>query len=266
VLNWQVSEMWMPFIAGSFFVLPMVFFTWLLNHIPPPTDEDIVLRSIRKPMTGVERKLFIRTFLPGIIVIVFTYVLLTILRDFRDNFSNELWKELGYGNNAAIFTQTETWVSLIVLLCMSLLILVKNNIRAFMINHYIIIAGYALALISTLLFLGNYINPVIWMTMIGTGLYLCYVPFNALYFERMIATYKVKSNIGFIMYIADAFGYLGSVMVLFLKEFIGVKLSWTNFFTNAILIISVIGITGTFVAAFYFKRKYATGIPGKYNK
>ena len=256
VLNWQVSEMWMPFIAGAFFVLPMILFTWLLNHIPPPNDEDILLRSVRKPMTGIERKAFIRTFLPGIIVIIFTYVLLTILRDFRDNFSNELWKELGYGNNAAIFTQTETIVSLIVLVCMSLLILVKNNIRAFMINHFIIIVGYVLALISTLLFLAQLISPVIWMTMIGTGLYLSYVPFNALYFERMIATYKVKSNIGFIMYIADAFGYLGSVLVLFLKEFIGVKLSWTNFFTDAVLIISVIGIAGTFVAAFYFRRKY----------
>lgn len=256
VLYWHVSEMWMPFIAGGFFVLPMLLFTWLLNHVPPPTAEDVTLRSARKPMTGTERKEFIARFLPGIIVIVFTYVLLTILRDFRDNFSNELWNELGYGNNAAIFTETETYVSLIVLLCMSLLILVKNNIKAFMINHYIIIGGYCLALISTLLFLAGYINPVVWMTMIGTGLYLCYVPFNALYFERMIATYKVRSNIGFIMYIADAFGYLGSVLVLFLKEFIGVKLSWTSFFTNAVIIISVIGIAGTIIAAFYFKRKY----------
>lgn len=129
-----------------------------------------------------------------------------------------------------------------------------------MINHFIIIAGYILALISTLLFLAQYINPVIWMTMIGTGLYLSYVPFNALYFERMIATYKVKSNIGFIMYVADAFGYLGSVLVLFLKEFMGVKLSWTNFFTDAVIIISIIGILGTSIAAFYFKRKYLTPV------
>ncbi len=47
------------------------------------------------------------------------------------------------------------------------------------------------------------------MILIGTGLYISYVPFNALYFERMIATYKVQSNVGFIMYISDAFGYLG---------------------------------------------------------
>ena len=256
LLNWHITEMWMPFITGALFVLPMLLFTWLLNHVPVPTDEDVRLRSIRKPMTKEERKEFIAMFLPGIITIIITYVLLTVLRDFRDNFANELYTELGYGNNASIFTVTEIPVSLIVLCCMSLLVLVKNNFRAFMINHYMVMTGYALALVSTLLFTEHYLNPVMWMTMIGTGLYLSYVPFNALYFERMIASYKVKSNVGFIMYIADAFGYLGSVLVLFLKEFIGVKLSWTSFFTNAVVIVSVIGIAGTFVAMIYFRRKY----------
>ena len=71
--------------------------------MPAPTEQDIQLRSIRKPMTKQERKNFISLFLPGIVVIVTTYVLLTILRDFRDNFSNELYTELGYGNNASHF-------------------------------------------------------------------------------------------------------------------------------------------------------------------
>lgn len=256
LLDWHTSEMWMPFITGALFVVPMILFVWLLNHVPPPTEKDIALRSVRPPMTKEERKTFLAMFMPGIVVIVITYVLLTILRDFRDNFANELYTELGYGNSASIFTTTEIPVSLIVLLCMSLLILVKNNFKAFMINHYIVMGGYALALISTLLFLGHYVDPITWMTMIGTGLYLSYVPFNALYFERMIATYKVKSNIGFLMYIADAFGYLGSVAILFAKEFIGVQLSWTSFFTNAVIFISVVGIAGTSVAAIYFKRKF----------
>ncbi|CAN5505973.1 DUF5690 family protein [soil metagenome] len=256
LLYWHTSEMSMPFIAGALFFLPMILFTWLLNHVPPPTEEDIALRGKRPPMSKEERKAFLAMFMPGIVIIVITYVLITILRDFRDNFANELYKELGFENNATIFTTTEIPVAVTVLLCMSLLILVKNNFKAFMINHYIVMGGYALALISTLLFMGQYIDPIVWMTMIGIGLYLSYVPFNALYFERMIATYKVKSNIGFLMYIADAFGYLGSVAILFAKEFIGVQLSWTNFFTDAVLIISVIGIAGTAVAAVYFKRKF----------
>jgi hypothetical protein len=158
IVNYEVSEMWMPFFTGALFVLPMLLFTWLLNHIPPPSETDIQLRSVRQPMTKQERRSFLSLFLPGIIMIVATYVVLTILRDFRDNFSNEIWAELGFKDQASIFSKTEIPVSLIVLFCMSMLILVKNNIRAFMINHYIIIAGYIVALISTLLFSYHQIN------------------------------------------------------------------------------------------------------------
>ena len=256
LVNYQVSEMWMPFFTGGLFVLPMLLFTWLLNHMPPPTEADIALRSVREPMTKQERKSFLAMFLPGIIIIVFTYVLLTILRDFRDNFANEIWTELGYEKQASIFTQSEIPVSIIVLVCMSLLILVKNNIRAFMINHFIIIGGYVVAFISTILYSKQLISPISWMVMVGTGLYLSYVPFNALYFERMIASYKVRGNVGFIMYIADAFGYLGSVLILFMKQFFALNLSWTNFFINMVFIISSFGIAGTLVAAFYFRKKF----------
>jgi len=252
----NVTGHWMPFLTGALFVVPMILFTVLLNQVPPPSAADIALRSVRNPMTKQERKDFIQMFLPGIVTIVLTYVLLTILRDFRDNFANEIWTELGFAGQAGIFTRTEIPISIIVLVCMSLLILVKNNLRAFMINHFIITFGYALALLATLLFTGKYIGPVMWMTMIGTGLYLSYVPFNALYFERMIASYRVKGNVGFIMYVADAFGYLGSVAILFLKEFLGFTVSWTSFFVDAVYIICTAGIAGTLISALYFRRKY----------
>ncbi len=256
VVDRQVSEHWMPFVTGALFVLPIVLFTWLLDHVPAPGPEDIRLRRVRNPMSAQERKEFIRFFLPGIILVVVTYTLLTILRDFRDNFANELWTELGYADNAAIFTRTEIPVSLIVLCSMSLLILVRNNFRAFMINHYIIVAGYCITFFSTLLFTQHYVEPVSWMICVGTGLYMSYVPFNALYFERMIASYRIAGNVGFIMYVADSFGYLGSVAVLFVKQFLGIQVSWTVFFTNAVLLISFIGIAGTVLASLYFKRKW----------
>ncbi len=258
VVNRHLFELWMPFITGALFVVPMLLFVWLLNHVPPPTEEDIRLRTVRKPMTKEERKTFVATFLPGIIIIVASYVLLTILRDFRDNFSNELWTELGYGNQPEIFATTETVVSLIVLLCMSALVLVKNNMKAFLINHYIIVGGYVVALIATLLFMNAMINSVVWMTMVGTGLYLSYVPFNALYYERMIASFRIKSNVGFLMYISDSFGYLGSVVVLLAKSFFGLQLSWTSFFIHLVLLISLFGIGATLAAAFYFNKKYRT--------
>ena len=106
---------------------------------------------------------------------------------------------------------------------MALLVLEKNNFKAFVINHLIIIVGYALSLLSTILFINHSIPALYWMVLVGTGLYLSYVPFNCLYFERMIATYRINANVGFVMYISDSFGYLGSVLVLFGKQLAGTK-------------------------------------------
>ena len=58
----------------------------------------------------------------------------------------------------------------------------------------------------------------------------------------MLAAYKVQGNVGFVIYIADAFGYLGTVVVLLVKEFITIKYSWVDFFTWLFYISSFAGI------------------------
>jgi hypothetical protein len=73
------------------------------------------------------------------------------------------------------------------------------------------------------------------------GIYLAYLPFNGFYFERMIAAFKIKGNVGFLMYIADAFGYLGTILVLLIKEFMPVKYSWVHFFSFLYFAIGIIG-------------------------
>ena len=78
--------------------------------------------------------------------------------------------------------------------------------------------------------------------MATSGLYLAYLPFNCLYFERMLSTYKMTANIGFVMYIADAFGYLGTVIVLLIKEFVTIKYCWVDFFSILFYTAGFIGI------------------------
>ncbi|WP_225321273.1 DUF5690 family protein [Rhizosphaericola mali] len=256
LLDAGINVFWMPFLAGASFVLPLILFTWLLNQVPPPSQEDVLQRNARKPMDAAARRVAVKAYLPGLMTIILTYALLTILRDFRDNFSNELFNEIGLGNDPSIFSRTEIPISLILLLCMSLLVLVKSNIKAFMINHVIIFIGYGIALTSTLLFHLHFINPFYWMLLVGTGLYLSYVPFNCLYFERMIASFKVNGNFGFYMYIADSFGYLGSVLILFVREFWGIHLQWVAFFSFLVQIICLVGLVGTAISAYYFYHKY----------
>jgi hypothetical protein len=206
-------------------------------------------------MNRNERKKFLFSFLPGIILFVLSYMLLTAFRDFRDNFSAELWESLGYTGNPAIFTQTEIPISLAVLVVMGSIMLVKNNHTALIINHLIILSGFLLVGVSTFLFQFHNLDPFTWMVLLGLGLYLGYVPFNSIFFDRLLAAFKYVGTVGFIMYVSDAFGYAASVGVLFYKEFGLPQISWLNFMISGGYWLAAMGsvlITGSLV---YFLHK-----------
>lgn len=255
--DWGTSALWMPFVTSCLFALPLLVFLWMLDKVPPPTAVDVQLRTQRAPMNKANRIKFIFTFWPGIILLVLAYMLLTIFRDFRDNFSAEIWKTCGYGNSPEIFTTTEVPVSIIVLLVMGSLMLIKNNKLALMVNHLIIAFGMLLIGAGTALFANHLIPAPVWMILIGLGLYVGYVSFNCIIFDRLIAAFQYVGTVGFIMYVADSFGYLASISVLVLKEFGFSTLSWINFIITTGYVISVIGsilILGS-MTYFHFKHR-----------
>ena len=76
-------------------------------------------------------------------------------------------------------------------------------------------------------------------------------------FDRLIATFKYVSTVGFLIYLADAFGYLGSIGVMIYKEFGQASLSWLEFFIGAGYVMSVAGsilILGSMIY-FYFRHR-----------
>ena len=52
------------------------------------------------------------------------------------------------------------------------------------------------------------------MVLMGLGLYLPYVAIHTTVFERLIAMTRERGNLGFLMYLADAVGYLGYAVVM----------------------------------------------------
>jgi hypothetical protein len=256
LIRWNVDQWWMPWVTGLVFLLPLLIFTWLLEKTPQPTKEDIVLRTQRKPMNRKERIEFIKTFFPGLLMLLIVYVMLTIIRDYRSNFADNIWKETGFANNISLFTKTEIPSSILVLVIMSLLVYVKKNIRALLINHFLIIMGFVLSLSGTLLYIYNQISPVWWMTINGIGLYMGYVPFNCMLFERLIASFRYVSTAGFIIYVADSFGYLGSDVLLLIKNFGNANISYSDFFVKMIFGISALGTGLTIFSSIYFRKKY----------
>lgn len=246
-----ISDFQMPFITGALFVIPLLLFVLLLELMPPPSEKDMELRTKRKPMNATERKQFLIRFLPGIILTLIIYVLLTVMRDVRDSFERELWDSFGI-KDPLIFTTTSTQISLFVLVAISLMILVRKNLRAFVIIHLMIIGGCAAIGISTVLFSLHMISPTTWMILTGLGLYMGYIPYNAVFFERMIATFHYKSNVGFIIYVADSIGYLGSVSLLLTKELGKPNISWADFFKEGVVFVAVIGGIGAILSLIYF--------------
>ncbi|WP_316836070.1 DUF5690 family protein [Pedobacter nutrimenti] len=257
----HVSEKWMPFLLGLLFVLPLFLFVYLLEQVPPPTAEDIKQRTQRLPMMAKERKAFVKYFLAGLIFNIAIYILLTVLRDFRDYFEVEIWSDFGYKNNPGIYSQIDIPISIIVLILMSLIILVKRNFRAFMLAHSSIGFGFLLIGIGSWEFIGGAIHGMTYMYMVTLGLYLAYVPYSIIFFERLIATFKYKSNVGFMIYLADSMGYLGSVCILLFKQFGHTQLSWGSFFVHGAGLVSIIGIAGTGLSYLYFYRKKTRNIP-----
>jgi len=256
MVDFGISEFWVPFYTGLVFSLPLILFVYLMERIPAPSEEDIAYRTARISMTKEDRKNFTKEFLGGLIACILIYCFATIFRDIRDNFSAEMWKEMGFFNKPEIFAQTETPITLIVLVLIGSMVLIKNNFLALKTAHWFIVTGFILSGASTILFKAEIVSPLWWMILVGLGLYMVYIPFNAVFFDRLISTFKYASNVGFLIYIADSFGYVGSIGVLLSKEIFKVQLNWTNFFSNSVIFLSIFGIILTLFSLYYFSRKY----------
>lgn len=253
--NFGISEFWMPFTTGLLFIIPLVIFANVLNKIPAPNEEDIALKKERKTLSREERKSLIKKFFLPLAGITVLYISLTVLRDFRDNFSREIWDEMNGKTDSSIFTLTEVPISIMVLLILGFMVKVKNNLKAFAYYHYILFGGIISVALSTFFFQSGIISPFLWMTVSGFGMYLCYIPFNGIYFDRMIAAFKIKGNVGFFIYFVDAFGYLGSVSVLFLKNLSSGNQSWLQFYINLNYIIAATVLLFAVAAFLAFQEK-----------
>jgi hypothetical protein len=230
---------------------------WVLSQLPPPSARDEAERVRRLPMTGAERAEFLKAYAPGLIAIVFAYILLTAFRDFRDNFAAEIWTALGYGGEAGIFSASELPVAIIALIGMAAVIMVRDNRRALMVIHAMVGGGFVLLGLSTLAFQAHLISPLVWMILAGSGLYVAYNPINAVLFDRLVAVSGRVANAGFLIYVADSSGYMGSVALLLWRNFGQASLNWLQFFIMGAYVTGAVGAVATLLAAVYFYHRSA---------
>ncbi len=253
--DWHVSPFWMPAATGALFFPLLGLSVWGLSQVPAPTRKDESERVRRAPMDSAARLGFLSRYRLGIALLVIAYVLTTAIRDFRDNFAAELWTALGFGHAAAVFTASELPVAVLSLTVLGVIIVVRDNMRALLVIHGVVFVGLLLLGVSTLAFKAGMLSPLAWMILSGAGLYMAYVPFNAMLFDRLIAVSGTVGTAGFLIYIADASGYLGSCALLIWRNFGLVQLNWLQVFTASAYAVSVLGMLFMALSAVYFWRR-----------
>lgn len=254
LLDSGIEEAWMPFTAGLLFSIPFLFFVWMLHQIPKPTKEDTAERSERVPMTSQDRSQLLQSLGLGIFGISLLYLFASLLRGIRSDFAPEIWEYLGFQDIPSLFTQTEIWVTLGILIINGSLVFIKNNVHAFLLSMVIILLGFILLIISGTLGL-HYLSPFWLIVLTGFGIYLPYLTITTSVFERMIAISKHKANIGFLMYIVDSTGYIGYNILLLCSGFIFPHWDLAQLFFEWIILMGIAGICIALFCLLYFTKK-----------
>jgi hypothetical protein len=256
ILGSGVTEMWMPAVTGAIFLPAYLLSVWLLSQVPKPSAEDEAERSVRETMDSTHRLAFVRHFLLGLLLLLVTYFFLTAYRDYRDNFTVELFNALDYkyDDNKTIITRSELIVAFGVMAMLAALNGIKDNRRGLIGAFTIMAGGLVLMGTATLLRQGGWINGFWWMTACGLGSYLAYVPYGSVLFDRLIAYTRVVGTAVFAIYVADAVGYSGSILTLIVKD--RMNYSHLQFFETFSLALSVVGFVFLLGSCVYFLTRH----------
>ncbi|MEE2888727.1 MAG: DUF5690 family protein [Planctomycetota bacterium] len=253
--DYGVSDYWMPFVTGGIFLLPFLFGVYLLSKLPLPTQADRDERSARTQMYASDRWAFLREFSLGMFLLCGMYFFLTAYRDYRDNYGVEILKELGLGGQAGIFTQTEVPIAFGVMIALSLLCLIRSNRLGLMFAFLIMSAGQILMGVATWMLQNEMLDGIQWMTLVGLGAYLAYVPFGSVLFDRLLAYTRFAGTAVFAIYLTDAIGYTGSIGLQIYKDQFLTDTSRLEFFQQLTYAMSLGGAISLIASLVYFMRR-----------
>lgn len=234
----HVSEFWMPALIGAI-AFPLLCFTgWMMTRFPQPTAADIASRSVRVTLNGHQRWTLFRRFMPLLIMLFAANLLLTVQRDIKEDFIVCIIDVSTVSSWA--FAQIDSIATLVLLATFALLSTTYDHLKVLCILLVLSTCG-----MGTLAFLGANFEQVglpttIWLFLQSLCLDMAYLSFQTIFFERFIACFKIKGNVGFFIITIDFVGYLGTLALLLFKEFYASHIDWASFYNSMSLYIGIV--------------------------
>lgn len=255
ISDYGISDYWMPFATAAIFLLPFLVGVYLLSQLPLPTQKDKDERCARTQMYAKDRWAFLREFAVGMVILASMYFFLTAYRDYRDNYGIEILQELGLGDQAGVFSQTEVPIAFGVMLALSLLCLIRSNRVSLIFAFMLMISGQILMGVATWMLQSDMLDGIQWMTLVGLGAYLTYVPFGSVLFDRLLAYTRFAGTAVFAIYLTDAIGYTGSIGLQIYKDQFLTDTSRLEFFQQLTYAMSIGGSISLLASLAYFMRR-----------
>lgn len=226
----HVSEFWMPALIGAVALPLLLLLGWALNKLPEPNKEDIAMKSERETLNGKQRWELFKSFMPFLSMLFIANIAIVVLRDIKEDFLVNIIDVSAY--SPWLFAQIDSVVTLIILGIFGLMVLVKDNLKALSVLFGLIIAGM---IVMSVVSFGQQqlrLSPVIWLFIQSLCLYIAYLTFQTIFFDRFIACFRIRGNVGFFIVTTDFLGYTGTVLVLVLKEFCNPDINWAVFYNQ----------------------------------
>lgn len=260
----HVSEFWMPALIGAA-AFPLLCFTgWMMTRFPRPTEADIASRSERVTLNGHQRWALFRRFMPLLILLFGANLLLTVQRDIKEDFIVCIIDVQTISSWA--FAQIDSIATFVLLAVFALLATTYNHLKV--LCMLLILSTFGM---GTLAFLGategnEHIPTTIWLFLQSLCLDIAYLSFQTIFFERFIACFKIKGNVGFFIITIDFVGYLGTLGLLLFKEFCASHIDWASFYNHMSLFIGVaccLSFIASLIYMIYARKRKQGPLPEK---
>ena len=224
----NVSEFWMPALIGAFALPLLALLGYSLTRLPQPTAQDIEQKSSRVTLNGKQRKELFIDFMPFLVLLFVANLMLVVLRDIKEDF---LVKIIDMnGQSSWMFAQVDTVVTLIILALFGAMAFVKSNIKVLVALLGLVVLGTATMSFISFNYDSLQLDAITWLFVQSLCLYIAYLCFQSIFFDRFIACFKIKGNVGFFIVTIDFIGYTGTVLVLMFKEFAHADINWLEFY------------------------------------
>lgn len=126
-------------------------------------------------------------------------------------------------------------VTLIILALFILVSMIRDHQRVLYTLLWMVIGGTFLLVGISYYYEQLNLSPLVWMFLQSLGVYIAFLSFQTLFFERFVACFNIKGNVGFFIVSIDFIGYLGTVGVLVFKEAFVAHLNWIEFYNTMVL-------------------------------